>query len=264
MINKLINEIKKKKELRNIDNNFIKNLIKKDYEKIKEKIISHSHPKKSKEFKKIVKDARKILHDVYGVFNTDLTKRRNLLKKIKNNPKNKDLHLSLLKTHRSSRERLPFYSKVYEKILNKNDKIILDVGCGLNPVSWIFMKNKLKYIALELTDEDCEFLNEYFKAVKLDGKAIKKDLLNIDKFPKADVCFIFKVLDSLEAIKKGISKEILKKLNCKKIVVSFPSRTLSGKGRISTRKWFERLLKNFERFEIENEIFYIINKKKIY
>jgi len=265
MIDLIVKEIRKKKEFQNLDALFVKSLIKKEYERVKDGLIGHVNPKKNKDFKNIIKNSRKILHDIYGVFNIDTKKRKEILEKIKKNPHNKDLHRHLLETHRSSKERLFFYENLYEKILSKKDKTILDIGCGLNPVSWIFMKNKpQKYIALELTNEDCAFLNDYFKAVKLNGKALRVDLLKVKSFEAADVCFIFKVLDSLEEVKKGISKEILNKLQCKKIIVSFPSRTLSGKGRIGTRRWFERLIKKFEKFEIENEIFYIINKENLY
>jgi len=265
MINILTNEIKKKKEFQSVDNSFIQSLVKDDYKNIEDKLLNHSHPQKTKDFKRIVKKTRKTLHDVYGVFNINTKNRVAILDKIKKNPKNKELHISLLETHRSSKERLDSYGEIYDKILDRGDQKILDIGCGLNPVSWIFMKHKPKeYTALELTRDDCDFLNNYFRAVNLNGKAIPTNLLKEIKFQKADVCFMFKVLDSLEEVKKNISKDLLKRINCKKIVVSFPLRTISGKERISKRKWFERLLTNFEKFEIRNEIFYIIHKENIY
>lgn len=265
MIDLLVKEIKKKKEFQNLDNSFVRELVKKDYDKDIKKLTNHPKPEKTKEFKKIIKGSRKILHDIYGVFNIQTKKRKTLLNEIKKTPQDLELHRNLLETHRSSKERLFAYEEIYKRILDKEDKIILDIGCGLNPLSWIFMPFKpKKYIATELTKEDCDFLNKYFSVVKINGHAIQMDLLKVKELPKADVCLILKVLDSLEEIKKNISKELLKKINCKKIVVSFPLRTISGKNKIKKRIWFERLVKEFEKFETENEVFYILKKENIY
>jgi 16S rRNA (guanine(1405)-N(7))-methyltransferase len=128
--------------------------------------------------------------------------------------------------------------------------------------------NKVDYIATELTNKDVEFLNKYFKIMKkfnLNGNAIILNLLNIKTLPKVDICFIFKTLDSLETIKKDITKEILNKINAKLIVVSFPKKTISGKKLDKKRlAWFNKLIEDYETFEVENEIFYLINKTKLY
>lgn len=100
------------------------------------------------------------------------------------------------------------------------------------------------------------------KKFGLNGKAIRINLLKENNFLKADVCFLFKVLDTFESLRRGISKDILKKINCKILVVSFPTKTLSGKILSKKRlKWFERIVKNYETFEIENEIFYIVKNR---
>ena len=76
---------------------------------------------------------------------------------------------------------------------------------------------------------------------------------------------MFKTLDSLETLRKGITKDILKKIKSKVIIISFPTRTLSGKMLSKKRLvWFNKMLSDYSIFEIENEIFYIINKTKLY
>ena len=274
----IIKIIKQKKELSNLDQNFIHELLDgyiKKNKKTWQKIESHPKIEKSRDLKILVKEIRKRLREVYGVFNIDLTKRNKLLLELKTAVNGnsisdiKELHKKILLTHKSTRERIDYYDFIYEKIfsITKRQEHILDIGSGLNPLSFIFMRFKdVKCTAIEFTQEDCNFLNEYFKIMKpfnIKGIALKMDLTKPVKFPKADICFLFKMLDTLESIKPNISKNLLESIDAKFIVASFPKKSLSGKP-ISTKRliWFERLIKNYTTFEIENEIFYIIPKNK--
>ncbi|MBI2667578.1 hypothetical protein HYX17_02295 [Candidatus Woesearchaeota archaeon] len=277
-INLLISYIKNKKEFSEIEDEFIAELL---YNKINDKdlikIAEHSKPEKSKEFKKSLKLIRKILHEVHGVFNIGKN-RVKLLKELENeieksdiiNEKIKNIHLELLKTHKSTIERINNYEMIYNKIFSiLTPESILDLSSGLNPISFPWMNlDKVDYIATELNDNDVKFLNKYFSLMRkfrLNGKAINMNLLKIKKLPKTDICFIFKTLDSLETLKRGATKDILSKIKSKIIVISFPTKTLSGKN-LSKRRlaWFNRLISDYSTFEIENEIFYIVNKTKLY
>ncbi|MDP6642225.1 MAG: hypothetical protein QGF74_02500 [Candidatus Nanoarchaeia archaeon] len=276
-VNLLISQIKRKKEFSNINDEFIEKLIvNKVDEKDLVKISNHSKPEKSKEFKQSIKTIRKILHDIYGVFNID-ENRSKLLNELEKESKNtnnindnlKKIHINILKTHKSTNERLPFYDEIYQKVFHElKPKTILDLSSGLNPLSYHFMNlDGVKYIATEFVDEDTKFLNKYFSIMKkfnFDGEALTLNLLEIKDLPSSDICFLFKTLDSLETLKKDITKEILNKINSKIIVISFPTTTLSGR-KISKKRliWFDRLIKEYFTFEIKNEIFYIINKTNL-
>lgn len=278
MINKIVLEIKKKKVLKSLPNDFVKRLILDYFEKhprLRKDLESHPRPFKSKRFKQILKDVRKKLHDIYGVFvldKKDLNLLKNHLKKIKKiDDKASDIHRKILLTHKSTAERLDNYEIVYKKIFmltGKPDKI-LDLACGLNPLSfpWMHLK-KLFYYASELTGEDSRFIQNYFDLMEkysgLHGKAFAMNLFNLKKLPEVDVCFLFKVLDSLEDLKKDYSEKLLKIIPAKFIVVSFPTMSIGGRNPIRQRGWFFRMMRNLgysaETFEIENEVFYIIKK----
>ena len=109
-------------------------------------------------------------------------------------------------------------------------------------------------------------INSFFEKNKISGKTFVYDLRKIkDGLPKADLCLLFKVLDVIEDKKHKISREILQKVPCKKILVSFSTKKLSGKPmNYPKRKWFERLLQRlnykFEKFSSDNEVFYLIDK----
>lgn len=277
MIEEFVSEIKKKKNLSSLPDGFVQELIIDffdKYPKLEEKLKGHPKPLKSKDFKFLLKEVRKKLHGIYGVFilnKKDLKHLEEHLKTVKKLDEDAlQLHIKLLSAHKSSAERLDFYSEIYENIFSYTGKpkSILDLACGLNPLSfpWMSLK-KVKYFASELTEYDSKFIQEYFDIMKpfgLDGKAFAMDLIKLKQLPKTDICFLFKVLDSLEELEQNYSKELLKKIPSDYIVVSFPTMSIGGKNPIRQRGWFFRVMRELglsaESFEIENEVFYIIKK----
>tara|TARA_Y100000034_G_C6885465_1_gene406510 strand:- start:1178 stop:1774 length:597 start_codon:yes stop_codon:yes gene_type:complete len=196
-----IENIKDKKELRDLDEGFLKNII-----------------SKYNDFKEIRKDLRK----VYGMF--------------KGVKYNRD-------------------DKVYDLIFEKTGKPkkVLDLGCGYSPLHFPF--KDIKYYCADIG-------NDYVK-----DKGFIFDLIHDDynRLPKVDVVFLFRVLESLEFFKRNVSKEVISRLKCKYVIVSFDKKSLSGKGiKKKGRVWFRRILEGlgleYEIFDYGNEIFFIIKK----
>jgi len=277
MISDFVSEIKKKKNLSSLPNDFVEDLIIeffKKYPRLEQNLKKHPKPLKSKDFKFMLKEIRKILHDIYGVFSLrkkDLKSLKTHLKKIQKLDETAlQLHIELLESHKSSAERLDFYTEIYENIFpyTGKPKSILDLACGLNPLSFPWMNlKKVEYFACELTEDDSKFIKEYLNIMKpfgLNGKAFSSNLMRFKKLPKVDICFLFKTLDSLEDLEKNYSKKLLKKIPAKFVIVSFPTISIGGRNPIRQRGWFFRMLRELdysaETFEIENEIFYIVKK----
>ena len=246
-ITEIIKEIKKKEELNNLEDSFIKERIN-DYLK-KHSINLESLDERSRPYKELFKTVRKKCFEVYGLFKQ----------------KSKDT----LQEHISSKERLEFYPRIYKDLftITGKPKTILDLGCGLNPLSYRYLDCKPKYYASELSKGDCKVIENFFKENNIKGECFAFDLLKDDysKLPKVDVCFLFKVLESLEAVKKNISKEILQKINASWIIVSFSKKTITGKPIIKKgRSWLKRMLAElnyeYQVLDIGEEIFYIIHK----
>src|SRR3989344_7207208 len=272
MLNQIIKDIKSKKELRNLDDEFIK-------EKL-DVYLQKNHLELNKEFKQLkrsssyklmLKAIRKDLREFYGAFIVE----RPSLNALKEALKNKTLlqtmpeHNRILLTHRSTKERLAYYNEAYSKIFKSvKPKSILDLAAGLNPISFPYMNLKdVYYIATELTKKDCRFLKEYFSLIKIKHKVIQLDLLKGYKRLtniKADLCFLLKTLYSLEKVRRNISKEILKNIDSKYVIVSFSIKSLSGKKPIKERGWFHRILRelrlDYTTFKTENELFFILKK----
>lgn len=289
-IKSLILDIKKKKELKTIENSLIIEIIaaffrqnpkiltqfieRKDFEKFK----------KSEDYKCVLKYSRNILRRSVGVYKTRKFKEnQQLLNQIKEKLRQHqldseeilELHKKVLSSHRSTKERLEIYPQLYKKIFSITIKpsIILDLGCGLNPISYPWMKlGQIRYYAVDVNEQDLELVKKYFNIAGINGFTKKLNLQNAQKelilkdFPKADVCFLFKVIESLELIKNHkLSEKLVAQIQAKWLVVSFATKTLSGRPmKKIKRNWFEQMLirLNFKfRIIIEqNEIFYICNK----
>lgn len=208
---------------------------------------------------KFIKDIRKILHDVTGAYKIKKpNKRYKLLKK--------GLYSKILNTSISTKERN--YGLLYEEIfhITGKPKTILDLGAGINPVS-LYNYKDIEITALEINKNDVDFVNEYFKKFK--GKSLLFDVNKTEKLKnfKSDVAFLFKLVDVLDLSKGHKNAEaVIDSIKCKWLVVSFATKTLSGKDmNFPYRGWFERLLERKKWKYIKlikpNEIFYVVEKK---
>lgn len=267
----LINEIKSSKKYKHLSLEIIET-------KVKEYLKKNPNYQDYKE-KYVLKEIKAALHQVYGSFQVKSRKKRiKFLEELKANPENLNIIEKILTTNRSTRERLDYYEELFEKLfsLTNRPRSIVDLGCGINPISCAYYINKgekITYHAYDIDEEDINFLNEFFKIVEkeVNGKAEVLNLGNIENIkslPSADIYFLFKLVDVLEKKGHKYSEEIIKILEKKArfIVISFPTISVSGKPmKFAERGWIERMLDRlnfrYEKISLENEIFYVINKK---
>lgn len=278
-MSELIAAIKSKKGLESLDDDFVQqkvekifrsnNLIKKKYDSSK----SFAQFSRSKEYEELLKQVRKELRTVYGMYQKE-GDREEILKRLRSTDERLELVNQLLNSHTSTKERLPYYNQIYRKICTTiKPKSIIDLGCGLNPLAYNYLIDngcKPTIIASDISQNDMDFLNEAFKVLGIPGKTKRLDLVNeyeeLKKL-KGNVAFLFKLLDPLEEAKRHISYNIIDSIKTDWIVVSFATKSLGGKKNISVkgRSWFERLLKRkelpWETFSVENELFYTIKNK---
>src|SRR3989344_6671630 len=154
ILNQLIKDIKKKKELTALSDAFILTKLKTALEKnskLDQKLAQLNQ--KSADYKKIIKFVRAELRHEYGLFRINQNSLMILLKQLESNPCSKDILSQILKLHSSTRERLPYYEQLYQQLFSKtNPKTILDLGCGLNPFSLPLMNLKYPtYYAYDLS-----------------------------------------------------------------------------------------------------------------
>lgn len=249
-----IEDVKRKKELDKLDDQFVSQIIK-DY--FKEKKLETQNPRSGK-YKKAVKEIRAILRRKTGVFlpNADITLPKSL--------QDRAGHIKVLEKYPSTRERIGIYKELYKKIfaITGKPKKIMDLACGYNPFSYPFLGCRPDYVAIDINGHLLQHIQAYFKKMNINGSVMMGDMRLLE-FAKADICFIFKAVDVLEK-KKGHkeAEKLLKKLKCP-AVVSFSTKTLSGRNMGHPyRGWIEQLCKRlgwkFETLVFENEIFYVI------
>ncbi len=239
----MISEIKQKPEFKDLPDSFIKRILQNYMDK-----HNLSIPKNKKSRKLLVKIIRSELRTSAGQY----------VEKTKNS---KDI----LHYHRSTSERLNEYNYIKSKIEELNAQSILDLGCGLNPIA--IAKKGVKYYAYDIKSEYLDMIKSHFAENNFNGEVYHEDITQINVFPKADICLMLKLLDILGKNKKEVSRKLISKIDSEYFIVSFATKTLSGKEMNRPyRRWFENLLRDLK-FEYglhrtSNELFYIIKKLK--
>ncbi len=267
IINELLTEVKKNRKYSTISDEIILNEVK-SYLK--------SNPNISKPDKVFIKEIRAKLHRLYSSYlRGKKNKRIKLLDEFKKDPSNINIINKILLTSVSAKERLSDYENLYKEIfkLTGKPKIIIDLGCGLNPLSYTFMNlEKAEYYAYDIDSEDIGFLNNYFEIAQQLGLSGKAQILNVQnikdilKLPHSDIIFLFKLLDLIDKKNKNLENIILLLIKkAKFIIASFATRTISGKKmNLPRRKGFELMLNKlnlkYQIININNEIFYVICK----
>jgi hypothetical protein len=272
----IIDEVRKKKEFMFLSDEFIMRHVTEAI-RLDTKLRADYHAQKEKAIKELVKLVRDKARKIYGVFQDvkEITIREENLTAATIADTQKISQI--LESHLSTNERMPYYEQFWEQILSltQNPTTILDIGCGLNPVSFfVYAKPKSKpkfkqYLAVELSPLDAEQLNTFFTKNNLPAKAYGFDAVHdLDKYPttKVDVVLLLKALDTFEHQKRYVTYEILDKLEqigAKYIVATFPRATVKGfkTDRGDQIMWFEKMLprKNllFHRILFPTEVCYI-------
>lgn len=184
--------------------------------------------------------------------------------------------------HKSTKERYSSYLEIYSRLLGEfSDLSIIDLGAGINGLSYKFLLElnlSVRYAAVEAIGQFVSLMNSFFKENKLskNAKAHHVSLFDLGKIKriillqkKPRVLFLFKVIDSLEIVKRDYSKLFLKELAplFDKLVLSFPTRSLGSRKKFGVQRgWILSFLKeNFvilDDFEINGER-YISFKEKV-
>jgi 16S rRNA (guanine(1405)-N(7))-methyltransferase len=219
--------------------------------------------------KQVEKKAKNLLHQAWGAYFDNRPNFKKILDSF--DGKTKQAILPLLSLQSSTKERIPTLNDFYKDIfkVTGKPKTIVDLGSGLNPLTflWMDLAKDAKYFAFDIDKNQAEFLKSIFKILNINQVKIGLGDILVDEFPKADVAFFFKVLPLLEHQQKGSSLPVLQKQDSKFLVVSFPTKSISGKqkGMIDFySKQFQDLIRNqpwqSKKLLFENELVFIIKK----
>ncbi|EOD42764.1 rRNA (guanine(1405)-N(7))-methyltransferase [Candidatus Nanobsidianus stetteri] len=272
----IINEIKNKKELRNISDKVVENILKRElrkkqylYEKLSS-IKSIKQLKNDEEFYLLFKEVRRILHELYGLytpkedkeidkilFNDEITLEQKIIE--------------LLMLTRSTAERLNFYKEIYKNIFIEKPLEILDLASGLNPISIYFSDQKpKKYYYVDISEKILDINYQILKELNIENEGWLIDLLDPDDriFGHYQYIFFWKIFPILEKYDFYAPRNLLSKLDFDYLIISFPQKSL-GKKRNLGLAWrykikrfvtYKLKYKVVKEFDIPYEYFVIIRK----
>ncbi len=242
------------------------------YPKTVERIVNDLSAKyKPKELEKEVKN---MLHKVWGAYYSTRPDFSKLLKNFKEAGSWKQEVMNLLKIHSSTNERTSYLETFYKEIFEVTGvpTLIIDHGCGFNPLTlpWMNLPQTSTYKAYDIDTEEVEFLNNILGQLNISNAQVQLGDLLSDSFEYADVVFMFKILQVLDMQKKGSALNVLKDQKCKFIVVSFPTKSISGKDK-GMKNFYESYLLDLikdENWEVskvvfDNDLVFIINKNPL-
>lgn len=275
IVNKIAKTIKAQKSYKPLYLGTIVNVVRQEVVKRDGEITGIISSGNAKRLKKIEKEievrAINILHQVWDAYFGTRPHWDKLLE-LATGSDDKSLDLAM-KYHASTRERLDIYPDFYKKIFSITGvpKTILDVACGFNPLSYKYMNLSAgsKYFASDIDEEEISFLDHVTKngSSQVEFHFTCKDLL-VDDFETIDVALLFKVLQPLEQQKKGSAAEVMRKINAKWFVITFPTKSLSGKqkGMVDYYgNWFETniapLMQVVMPLTFDSELVFVCRKK---
>jgi hypothetical protein len=275
-LSEIINEIKNKKELRNISDKVVENILKRELRKkqyLYKRLSSIKNIKQLKndeEFYLLFKEVRRILHELYGLYTPKEDKE--IDKILFNNEMTLEQKIiELLMLTRSTAERLNFYKDIYKNIFIEKPVEILDLASGLNPISIYFSDQKPKrYYYVDISEKILDINYQILKELNIENEGWLIDLLDPDDriFRHYQYIFFWKIFPILEKYDFYAPRNLLSKLDFDYLIISFPQKSL-GKKRNLGLAWrykikrfvtYKLKYKIIKEFDIPYEYFLIVGK----
>ncbi|MFP3284205.1 MAG: hypothetical protein RXO65_02050 [Candidatus Nanopusillus acidilobi] len=275
-LSEIINEIKNKKELRNISDKVVENILKRELRKkqyLYKRLSSIKNIKQLKndeEFYLLFKEVRRILHELYGLYTPKEDKE--IDKILFNNEMTLEQKIiELLMLTRSTAERLNFYKEIYKNIFIEKPVEILDLASGLNPISIYFSDQKpKKYYYVDISEKILDINYQILKELNIKNEGWLIDLLDPDDriFRHYQYIFFWKIFPILEKYDFYAPRNLLSKLDFDYLIISFPQKSL-GKKRNLGLAWrykikrfvtYKLKYKIIKEFDIPYEYFLIVGK----
>lgn len=238
--------------------------------------VTEEEAKKYKSKQAIIQSARTRLHQLTGAYLAPKINYAQWLDKFKSlDPKThkglESTSLRMMRLHASTYERIEVLPTFFQTTLASIApvKSILDLACGLNPLSipWMPLAEDFTYFASDVVSPMVHFLWHYFELFGINGNASILDLSYSIPSQPVQLALLMKTLPLMEQIERGLSGKILENLNAEHILVTYPLRSLGGrkKGMEETyRSQFDDLVSGrnwkIQEFAFPNEIAYLVTK----
>lgn len=228
-------------------------------------------------WKEAVKAARGKLHQVGGAYQEGGIRYPAWLEELERLPRDlqhpaaRDFCRRMMARHASTKERLPLLERFFADTLAAEAPVqsLLDVACGLNPLAlaWMPAAADVTYTACDVYADMVDFLNRFFAHFGVRGAAHVCDLTAGVPAEVAQVALVLKTIPCLEQVEKHVGPRLLDGLNAGTLLVSFPARSLGGRGK-GMPQFYEAHLREMladrpwqvERYAYETEIAFVLRK----
>lgn len=149
----------------------------------------------------------------------------------------------VMRSHASTRERLPFLDTLYMRIWETTGMptTLLDVGCGLGPLALPWMGiGAATYVATDVDRRPLQTVDAFLEMVGQPHSVRAMDVVATIPDDRADVALLLKLAPTLDRQDPGAAVRLIRGLNVRHAVVSFPARSLGGRGKGMERTYRER------------------------
>ena len=153
-----------------------------------------------------------------------------------------------LRTHASTAERLPHLERFYAPIWTLTGgppQRLLDLGCGLGPLAlpWMGLPRTATYHAADVDRRSLEVAGEFLELVGQPHALHAGDLVaESPPTVHADVALLLKLVPLLDRQDSSAATRVLRALDARYAVITFPSRSLGGGGHRGMAATYRRRL----------------------
>ena len=124
---------------------------------------------------------------------------------------------------------------------------VLDVACGLNPLAapWMDLPEDARYVAYDIDRQLLGLVDGALSLMDIKHRAESRDIVAEPPDDRCDVALLLKSVPCLDQQDPTAAVRILRAIQARQIVVTFPTRSLGGHGKGMARTYrarFEALL----------------------
>ncbi|MCA1572519.1 MAG: 16S rRNA methyltransferase [Chloroflexi bacterium] len=156
-----------------------------------------------------------------------------------------------LRAHASTRERVAHLDEFYAPIwsITGSPRSVMDLGCGLHPLGlpWMGLAPDATYLASDVDRRPLAIVTSFLDLVGQPHRVEVHDVVEAAPSAAADVALLLKLVATLDRQDPDAATRLLGTVRARHAVISFPTRSLAGRGKGMERTYRER----FERLVVE-------------